>query len=76
MTPTRPLPPVASLTEHQQRGWGCVWCRHPLRVGDDQDLGEQRARPAKGAAYSWFPRACADTAACAERERGAASCEL
>ncbi|MET7560548.1 hypothetical protein ABZS95_10125 [Streptomyces sp. NPDC005479] len=36
-------------------------------MGADIDLGEQRARPANGAAYSWFPRACADTEACTER---------
>ncbi|WP_326607320.1 hypothetical protein [Streptomyces sp. NBC_01800] len=36
-------------------------------MGDDIDLGEQRARPTNGAAYSWFPRACADTEACTER---------
>ncbi|MFE7791328.1 hypothetical protein [Streptomyces sp. NPDC057460] len=63
----RDLPPVNELTEQQQRGWRCVWCRHPLTVGDDIDMGEQRATPAGGAAYSWFPRACADTEACTER---------
>ncbi|MFG3136164.1 hypothetical protein ACGFZA_08060 [Streptomyces sp. NPDC048211] len=61
---TRGLPPVAKLTEQQQRGWACVWCGRSLTVGSDIDLGEQRARPAVGAAYSWFPRACPDTAAC------------
>lgn len=63
----RDLPPVNELTEQQCRGWRCVWCRHPLTVGDDIDMGEQRATPAGGAAYSWFPRACADTEACTER---------
>jgi hypothetical protein len=67
---TRALPPVSSLSEDQQRGWCCVWCRERLRLGDDVNLGEQRARPATGAAYSWFPRACADTAACTVREAG------
>nr|WP_237498535.1 hypothetical protein [Streptomyces sp. SID8373] len=67
---TRELPPVAELTEQQQRGWHCIWCRGQLRSGNDINLGEQRAKPAKGAAYSWFPRACADTAGCAEREAG------
>lgn len=66
----RDLPPVAELTEQQQRGWACVWCRTQLRVGADVDLGEKRVEPATGAAYSWFPRACADAAACAEREAG------
>lgn len=64
----RVLPPVSELTEQQRRGWRCVWCRHPLATGADVDLGEQRARPAGGAAYSWFPRACAETGPCAERE--------
>lgn len=63
------LPPVTALSEQQQRGWRCVWCRYPLTVGEDVDLGEQRARPAGGAAYSWFPRACADEKACAARTR-------
>ncbi|WP_326593799.1 hypothetical protein [Streptomyces brevispora] len=61
------LPPVAELSEQQQRGWRCVWCSFPVTVGEDVDLGEQRARPADGAAYSWFPRACADTEVCAAR---------
>lgn len=64
----RDLPPVAGLTEQQQRGWRCVWCREPLTVGADVDLGEQRARPIGGAAYSWFPRCCSDVEACATRE--------
>ncbi|MEE4494152.1 hypothetical protein, partial [Streptomyces sp. BE230] len=64
----RVLPPVAELTEQQQRGWRCVWCSHPVTVGADVDLGEQRTRPRTGAAYSWFPRACLDTTACATRE--------
>ncbi|MEU2026820.1 hypothetical protein ABZ565_32480 [Streptomyces sp. NPDC016469] len=68
MQTKRQLPAVASLSQDQQRGWHCVWCRAPLTVGDDQDLGEQRARPTNGAAYSWFPRACKDAAACAGRE--------
>ncbi|WRZ12232.1 hypothetical protein OG892_16290 [Streptomyces sp. NBC_00341] len=65
----RDLPPVGALSEQQRRGWRCVWCRHPLAVGADVDLGERRARPAGDAAYSWFPRACADTQACASRTR-------
>ncbi|MCX4450747.1 hypothetical protein [Streptomyces sp. NBC_01789] len=64
----RTLPPVSTLTEQQQRGWHCVWCGSRLKVGDDIDLGEQRARPVRGAAYSWFPRACGDAAACATRQ--------
>ncbi|MEV5200820.1 hypothetical protein [Streptomyces sp. NPDC053720] len=69
----RDLPPVSNLTERQQRGWSCVWCDATLAVGEDMDLGEKRARPEGGAAYSWFPRACSDTATCAGRERGRAS---
>jgi hypothetical protein len=65
---TRELPPVTDLTEQQQRGWSCVWCKAPLTVGADRDLGEKRARPGGGAAYSWFPRACSDAEACAARE--------
>ncbi|OKK24253.1 hypothetical protein AMK09_05260 [Streptomyces sp. CB02488] len=61
----RALPPVSTLTEQQSRGWRCIWCDHPLVSGLDVDLGEQRTHPADGAAYSWFPRACADTATCA-----------
>lgn len=64
----RALPAASALTEQQRRGWRCVWCRHPLLAGQDFDLGEQRARPATGAAYSWFPRACTDTTACGHRE--------
>lgn len=64
----RDLPPVSDLTEQQQRGWRCVWCRTRLSVGADVDLGEQRARPANGAAYSWFPRACSDMVSCSARE--------
>lgn len=65
---TRELPPVSELTEQQQRGWRCVWCGNPLSVGYDINLGEQHARPVDGAAYSWFPRACADVEVCAVRE--------
>ncbi|MER5613324.1 hypothetical protein [Streptomyces sp. NPDC002215] len=69
----RDLPPVSDLTEQQQRGWSCVWCKASLTVGNDVNLGEKRARPEGGAAYSWFPRACSDAAACAARERGQVS---
>lgn len=65
---TRPLPPVADLTEQQLRGWACVWCYASLHVGTDEDLGEQRVIPMSGAAYSWFPRACADQEQCATRQ--------
>nr|WP_240799283.1 hypothetical protein [Streptomyces sp. A0958] len=68
---TRALPPVSTLTEQQQRGWHCIWCESRLQIGEDIDLGEQRARPVRGAAYSWFPRACRDVAACTGRERDA-----
>ncbi|MFI2354628.1 hypothetical protein ACH5AG_08070 [Streptomyces anulatus] len=65
---TRSLPPITSLTEAQQRGWACVWCSGPLGIGLGDDLGEQRVRPADGAAYSWFPRQCPDAVACQARE--------
>lgn len=65
---TRSLPSITSLTEAQQRGWACVWCSGPLGIGLGDDLGEQRVKPADGAAYSWFPRQCSDTVACLARE--------
>ncbi|MEW1892287.1 hypothetical protein [Streptomyces sp. NPDC085659] len=65
----RPLPPVPSLSEHQQRGWRCCWCRYPLSPGYDQAVGEVPVKPPNGAAYTVFLRACADTAECAEREK-------
>lgn len=65
---TRALPPITTLTEAQQRGWACVWCRAALDIGLGVDLGEQRVRPADGAAYSWFPRQCSDSDGCAQRE--------
>ncbi|MEU0098307.1 hypothetical protein [Streptomyces sp. NPDC006267] len=65
---TRALPPVTTLTEAQQRGWACVWCRQPLGIGLGVDLNEQKVRPTSGAAYSWFPRACLDSTACQQRE--------
>lgn len=65
---TRSLPSITSLNEAQQRGWACVWCRAPLGIDLGDDLGEQRVRPADGAAYSWFPRQCSDAAACQARE--------
>lgn len=65
---TRSLPSITSLTEAQQRGWACVWCRAALGIGLGDDLGEQRVRPANGAAYSWFPRQCLDASACLARE--------
>ncbi|WP_097932504.1 MULTISPECIES: hypothetical protein [unclassified Streptomyces] len=65
---TRSLPSITSLTEAQQRGWACVWCRAALGIGLGDDLGEQRVRPANGAAYSWFPRQCPDASACLARE--------
>ncbi|MEU2484125.1 hypothetical protein ABZ593_05855 [Streptomyces sp. NPDC012617] len=62
------LPAISALTEQQQRGWACVWCGAALHTGTARDLGEQRHIPMKGCPYSWFPRACPDPAACAERE--------
>lgn len=66
MRTQRPLPSVTTLTEAQQRGWACVWCRSALGIDLGVDLGEQRVKPADGAAYSWFPRQCSD--ACQVRE--------
>lgn len=64
----RDLPPVGELTMQQQRGWVCVWCSSALSTGTAVNLGEQRHTPREGSSYLWFPRACPDTAACAERE--------
>lgn len=68
MKTRRPLPSVKDLTEVQQRGWACVWCQVALGTGLGVDLGEQRVKPADGAAYSWFPRQCPDVEGCADRE--------
>ncbi|MBT3077683.1 MULTISPECIES: hypothetical protein [Streptomyces] len=65
---TRALPPVTTLTEAQQRGWACVWCKAALGIGLGVGLGEQRVRPSAGAAYTWFPRQCPDRSACQVRE--------
>lgn len=63
----RPLPSVHDLTEQQQRGWHCVWCRSPLGTDLGVDLGEQRVTPTTGASFSWFPRECLDAQECAGR---------
>ena len=67
---TRQLPPVAELTTQQQRGWVCVWCSAALHTGTARSLGVQTATPSEGSPYAWFPRACPDAGACAEREAG------
>lgn len=64
----RPLPPAGALSEHQQRGWRCTWCRYPLTPGYDVPLGEVRVAAEHGAAYTVFMRACADAVGCSERE--------
>jgi len=64
----RPLPPVSEMTDAQQRGWRCTWCAAPLGLGLGTALGEEHIVPKGGAAYSWFPRECPDTQACAARE--------
>lgn len=66
---TRELPSADATTEHQRRGWSCVWCHAVLDAKGALDLGQQRVTPRKGAAYSWFPRACVDEGGCAEREQ-------
>jgi len=65
----RDLPPADAVTEYQRRGWSCVWCHAVLDAAGAVSLGQQRVRPREGAAYSWFPRACADKVACASREQ-------
>ncbi|WP_329943662.1 hypothetical protein [Streptomyces sp. BE147] len=67
MMTVKDLPPVSALSEQQQRGTACTWCAAPLGTDLGVDLGEQRVRPATGAAYSWFPRECLDKLACAGR---------
>ncbi len=56
-TITRPLPPMASLSQRQRRGMDCVWCGITLTAGIAVDLG---ARPCRIAdmTFSWYPRAC------------------
>ncbi|MGY3679766.1 hypothetical protein ACVWXU_003389 [Streptomyces sp. TE33382] len=61
------LPAPESLSDAQQRGAACVRCAAPLGTDLGIDCGEQRVRPATGAAYSWFPRECLDALACAGR---------
>ncbi|MFG2409274.1 hypothetical protein ACGFR8_34035 [Streptomyces brevispora] len=68
----RALPAVKDLTEQQQRGWCCVWCRAPLGVGLGTDLGQQRVTPTTGATYLWFPRECVNATACAGRDKAVA----
>lgn len=67
---TRRLPAVHTISEQQQRGWACVWCRTPLGTGLGVDLGEQRVTPTGGAAYLWFPRECLDRGVCTWRSAG------
>ncbi len=56
-TITRPLPPMASLSQRQRRGMDCVWCGITLTAGIPVDLG---ARPCHTGevTFSWYPRAC------------------
>lgn len=58
---TRPLPPLAGLTEAQRRGADCVDCATPLRGRASVDLGMRR-RTEDGQALTIHPRRCA--AAC------------
>ncbi|MGQ4351999.1 hypothetical protein [Streptomyces drozdowiczii] len=66
----RRLPSVGSLSEHQQRGWRCCWCRWQLHPGYDRAVGEIRVAPERGAAYTVFLRECADTEECQARAPG------
>ncbi|MEE1790846.1 hypothetical protein PUR28_08710 [Streptomyces sp. BE308] len=67
MSTTTDLPDVDRMSDAQQRGANCVWCRSPLGTDLGVDLGEQRVTPATGAAYAWFPRECVDALACSGR---------
>lgn len=69
----RRLPSVGSLSEHQQRGWRCCWCRWPLHPGYDRAVGEIRVAPERGATYTVFLRECADKKECQDRLPGSDS---
>ncbi|MER7135425.1 hypothetical protein ABT358_02630 [Streptomyces sp. NPDC000341] len=51
------LPPVSTLSSHQQRGVDCVFCGKSLQVGQIIDLGP-RPVDAHGSSAQWFPRRC------------------
>jgi hypothetical protein len=51
------LPRVESLTDRQQRGADCVFCRRELVTGHVIDLGP-RPLGTHGVKARWFPRAC------------------
>ncbi|MFB6876529.1 hypothetical protein [Streptomyces sp. NPDC056323] len=53
----RELPPVASLSDAQQRGVCCVFCGIALSAGTAVDLGP-RAIDVFGSTVHWFPRSC------------------
>lgn len=52
-----PVPAPEGLTERQQRGADCVFCRHELVTGHVTNLGP-RPLVAHGAKAHWYPRAC------------------
>lgn len=56
---TRELPPVAGLSDEQQRGAACVWCATELTVQTAVDLGARRI-DAHGSSVQWFPRGCSN----------------
>jgi hypothetical protein len=61
------LPDLASLSERQVRGQGCVWCAATLANGTAVDLGPRSTQRA-GSEVQWFPRGCpACTALAAHR---------
>ncbi|MGI5509356.1 hypothetical protein [Streptomyces sp. CA-106131] len=52
-----PLPGAGDLSEQQQRGAECVWCRITLTAETAVDLGERRIRVG-GSHVTAFPRGC------------------
>ncbi|MFH8474711.1 hypothetical protein [Streptomyces sp. NPDC018000] len=57
MDALRELPPVASLSDAQQRGVCCVFCGVTLSAETAVDLGPQ-VIDVFGSTVRWFPRSC------------------
>lgn len=61
-----PLPDVGQLSESQQRGAACVWCKAPMTAVTAVDLGERRIR-VLDTHFTAFPRGCRPCTAKAAR---------
>ncbi|MET9916070.1 hypothetical protein ABZZ04_03175 [Streptomyces sp. NPDC006435] len=57
MDAPRELPPVASLSDAQQRGACCAFCGITLSADNAVDLGS-RVIDVFGSTVRWFPRSC------------------